>query len=325
MSSTQATIPSDKPRIGVSACLLGDEVRFDGGHKRDAFLTDILAPHVEFVRVCPEVEVGMGTPRETLRLVRNRARRVRMITTRTQIDHTDAMIEWARRRLRQLAAERLSGYILKKDSPSCGMEHVKVFNGAGLAHRNGRGIFAEALMTAYPALPVEEEGRLADPVLRENFIERIFAYQRLLAFFGGRWTRVSLVAFHAAHKMSLLAHSATAYSELGRRVAAAGSTPREVVRKQYETRFMRALSIVSTTRRHTKVLMHMAGYLEKVLPVAAREELRLCIETYSHGLVPLLVPLTLVRHHARAHQVTYLAGQTYLEPHPRELVLRNHV
>ena len=320
----EVTVPL-KPRIGVSACLLGDEVRFDGGHKRDLFLTDILSPHVEFVRVCPEVEVGMGTPRETLRLVRSGAGSIRMVTTRTLVDHTDAMKRWARRRLQQLATENLSGYILKKDSPSCGMERVKVFGDSGIPQRNGRGIFADALMMAFPALPVEEEGRLHDPRLRENFIERIFTYQRLRDFFTGRWTVAGLIAFHTAHKMTLFAHSPATYTKLGRVVAAAGSTPRAVLRHQYESGIMRALTVVATARRHTNVLMHMAGHLKKRLDAAAKRELLESIDDYRRGLLPLVVPQTLMRHHVRTHGVAYLTNQTYLDPHPRELMLRNHV
>ena len=193
-----------RPRIGISACLLGDEVRFDGGHKRDPFLTDVLAPHVEWVRVCPEVEVGMGTPRETLRLTRAEDGRIRMVTTRTGIDHTDSMSRWSRVRLQELAGEELSGYVLKKDSPSCGMERVKVYTPGGMPEKNGRGIFADALLQRLPNLPVEEEGRLSDPRLRENFIERVFAYLRLRQLFSGRWTVGGLVAFHTSHKMTLL-------------------------------------------------------------------------------------------------------------------------
>jgi len=318
-------IGSSKPRIGVSACLLGDEVRFDGGHKRDTFLTGVLAPHVEFVRVCPEVEVGMGTPRETLRLVRGGDGALRMLTTRTGIDHTEAMRRWAKKRLRELVAEDLSGYILKKDSPSCGMERVKVFGAGAMPERTGRGIFADALIAAFPELPVEEEGRLTDPRLRENFVERIFTYKRLRDFFRGRWTAAGLVAFHTAHKMALLAHGTTAYTELGRIVAAAGSTPRETLRREYESRFMRAMAIVATPRRHTNVLMHMAGHLKKLLDGRAKQELLRSIDDYRQGLLPLVVPLTLLRHHVGAHQVAYLANQTYLDPHPRELMLRNHV
>ena len=311
-------------RIGISACLLGEEVRFDGGHKRDSFLTDVLGPHVEFVPVCPEVEMGLGTPRETLRLVRQ-GTSLRMITTRTSIDHTDAMTGWASTRLDTLDHEDLSGYVLKKDSPSCGMERVKTYSDQGLPRRDGRGLFAAALMERMPLLPVEEEGRLTDPVLRENFIERVFAYRRLQDLFRSRWTVGALVAFHTAHKMSLLAHSTTAYNQLGRLVAAAQRVPRAELREQYAARFMQTLKAPATRARHTNVLQHMAGHLKKLIDGASRAELAACIDEYRRGLVPLVVPLTLIRHHVRLHHIEYLQGQTYLEPHPRELMLRNHV
>ena len=299
----------ERPRIGISACLLGDEVRFDGGHKRDPFLTDVLGPHVEWVRVCPEVEVGMGTPRETLRLVRDGDSPVRMMTTRTGVDHTAAMERWSRRRLEELADEDLSGYVLKKDSPSCGMERVKVFGSGGMPQRNGRGIFAAALLERFPNLPVEEEGRLSDPVLRENFIERVFAYRRLRGFFAPRWTVGGLVAFHTAHKMTLLSHSTTNYRQLGQLVAAAARMPREALRSDYETQFMSTLRIPATTRRHTNVLMHMAGHLKKLLDPASKAELVATIDEYRRGLVPLIVPLTLLRHHVRVHDVATCRGR----------------
>ena len=310
-------------RIGISACLLGEEVRFDGGHKRDQFLTTILGPHVEFVPVCPEVEMGLGTPRETLRLVRQ-GRGLRMITTRTSIDHTDSMNRWATKRLGALEKENLSGYVLKKDSPSCGMERVKTYGEEG-PQRNGRGLFAAALLNRLPLLPVEEEGRLSDPTLRENFIERVFAYRRLKDLFCGRWTTGGLVAFHTIHKMSLLAHSTSAYTELGRLVARAAETPRADLRAAYESLFMRTLAIPATRARHTNVLQHMAGHFKNVLDDEARRELAETIDEYRRGMVPLVVPLTLIRHHVRRQRIGYLAGQVYLEPHPRELMLRNHV
>jgi uncharacterized protein YbgA (DUF1722 family)/uncharacterized protein YbbK (DUF523 family) len=310
-------------RIGISACLLGQEVRFDGGHKRDAFLTEVLAPHVQWVPVCPEVEVGMGTPRETLRLVAENGH-VRMITTRTAVDYTDAMNDWARPRVDALAGEDLDGYVLKKDSPSCGMERVKVYGSSG-AVRNGRGLFAAALLARLPLLPVEEEGRLSDARLRENFIERVFAYRRLKDLFSGRWTQGSLVRFHTAHKMSLLSHSTTAYQALGRLVANGTQLSKAHLREQYETLFMTTLSLPATTRRHTNVLTHMAGHLKNRVDAASRQELVESIDEYRKGLVPLVVPLTLIAHHVRVHAIDYLAGQVYLQPHPRELMLRNHV
>ena len=237
-------MPDSRIRIGISACLLGDEVRFDGGHKRDLFLIDILGPHVEWVRVCPEVEVGLGIPREPIRLVRA-ASGIRMITTRTGIDHTDAMTRWARRRVEALADEDLCGYVLKKDSPSCGMERVKVYAPAGGAARDGRGLFAAALIAAMPVLPVEEEGRLSDPRLRENFIERVFAYRRMKDLFAARWTAGDVVRFHTAHKMALLAHSTGAYQELGSRVARVADLPRREFRDAYERLFMETLARVT--------------------------------------------------------------------------------
>ena len=313
----------NRPRIGISSCLLGDEVRFDGGHKRDTFLTRVLDPYVEWVRVCPEVEVGMGVPRETLRLVRVNGD-TRMITTRTGVDHTDSMRAWAAKRTKALAGMDLRGYVLKKDSPSCGFERVKVFGDAGGA-RVGVGTYAEVLKARFPSLPIEDEGRLTDPNLRENFIERVFAYDRLRALFDGRWTQSSLVAFHTAHKMALLAHSTTAYQEVGRLVAGGTKLSRADLQRQYEDLFMRTLAKPSTVKRHTNVLMHMAGHLKNILDQDSKIELTGCIDEYRRGLVPLVVPVTLLRHYVRLHRIEYLAGQTYLEPHPRELMLRNHV
>jgi uncharacterized protein YbgA (DUF1722 family)/uncharacterized protein YbbK (DUF523 family) len=310
-------------RIGISACLLGQEVRFDGGHKKDAFLTDVLAPHVKWVPVCPEVEVGMGTPRETLRLVRQNGG-IRMLTTRSLVDHTDPMNAWARRRVEALAREDLDGYVLKKDSPSCGMERVKVYGSDGPGMRDGRGLFAEALMRRLPLLPVEEEGRLLDPRLRDSFIERVFAYRRLKDLFASKWSIGTLVRFHTAHKMSLLSHSTTAYREIGRLVAEGAQLSRSELRGRYEELFMTTLARPATTRRHTNVLSHMAGHLKDKLDAASRQELVGAIEEYRQGFVSLVVPLSLISHHVRVHAVDYLAGQVYLQPHPRELMLRNY-
>jgi uncharacterized protein YbbK (DUF523 family)/uncharacterized protein YbgA (DUF1722 family) len=312
--------PTRPPRIGISACLLGDEVRFDGGHKRDAFLTDVLTPYVEWVRVCPEVEVGMGTPRETLRLIRDESGSVRLVTTRTAIDHTDSMIEWSHRRLDRLESEHLSGYVLKKDSPSCGMEYVKVFGPDGIPQLNGRGIFAEALLSRVPHLPVEDEGRLADPSVREHFIERVFAYQRLKTCFNGTWTNETLAAFHAAHEMTLLSHSAVVYRQLARVLARAVSD-REQLRNEYERGFMAAVSIAPTRRRHARVLMRMAGVIEPYLEPGTLADVRDRIDDYLQDRVALIMPLTRIRDHARTHAVTALMRQTYLEFRPRELRL----
>jgi uncharacterized protein YbgA (DUF1722 family)/uncharacterized protein YbbK (DUF523 family) len=326
MSSETAAPPI---RIGISACLLGEEVRFDGGHKRDRFLTDVLGRHVEWVPVCPEVGMGLGTPRETLRLVRDskQGTGLRMVTTRTGVDHTDGMNKWSRRRLDALAREEvdLCGYVLKKDSPSCGMERVKTYGAGGMPERNGVGLYAAALMQKFPSLPIEEEGRLCDPRLRENFIERVFAFRRLKTLFVSGWTVGQLVAFHTRHKMALLAHSTTRYQALGRLVAGARPSTKRELRDAYERLFMETLSLMATPGRHTNVLTHMAGHLKKQLDAGSKQELTQAIESYRQGLVPLVVPLTLLKHHVRVHGVDYLASQSYLDPDPRELMLRNHV
>ncbi len=318
------TVPPRPVRIGISACLLGAQVRFDGGHKRDPFLTDTVGRFVEWVPVCPEVECGLGTPRPTMRLVRN-DEGVRLLTIKDGVDLTARMEQFAQRRARQLAPEKLSGYVFKKDSPSCGLERVKVYGAHGVPERTGRGLFAAALLDRFPDLPAEEEGRLSDPRLRENFIERVFAYARLRDLLESRWTIGGLVKFHTAHKLMLMAHSPDAYRQLGRLVASAAGLPRAEVAHRYTRQFMAALTIVATPRRHVNVLQHMAGYFSDRLDAASRRELNDAIEDYRKGLVPLIVPITLMRHHVRVHDVSYLQGQLYLEPHPKELMLRNHV
>ena len=311
-------------RIGISSCLLGQKVRFDGGHKRDAFLVDTFGPYVEWVDACPEVECGMTTPREAIRLVRDGAG-VKLVGVKSGTDHTARMKEYAAPRVEKLAGERLDGYILKKDSPSCGMERVKIYEPGGVPARTGRGLFAEALIARFPLLPVEEEGRLSDPRLRENFVERVFAHRRLQELFAGRWTIGALVRFHTAHKLTLLAHSPRGYADLGRLVARAADVPRADLRRQYEQGFMRALTALATAKRHANVLQHMLGYFRRALDDASRAELAGAIADYQGGLVPLIVPITLMRHHVRRCEVAYLAGQVYMEPHPKELMLRNHV
>jgi len=309
-------------RVGISSCLLGSAVRFDGGHKRDAFLTGTFGRLVEWVPVCPEVECGLGTPRESMRLVR-KDDAVRLVTVRAAVDLTDRMEAFARRRVAQLASEGLCGYVLKKDSPSCGLERVKVYGAHGTAWRSGRGLFASVLVERFPCLPVEEEGRLSDPRLRENFVERVFAYSRLRALFSSSWSAADVVRFHTAHKLMLLAHSPQAYQRLGRLVARVRGVPAEVFERLYTEAFMAALSVIATPGRHTNVLQHMAGYFDKRLDRESKAELLASIEDYRLQLVPLVVPITMLRHYLRIHAVPYLAGQVYVEPHPRELKLRN--
>jgi uncharacterized protein YbgA (DUF1722 family)/uncharacterized protein YbbK (DUF523 family) len=309
-------------RLGVSACLLGQNVRYDGGHKKDDFLTGLLAKFVEFVPVCPEVELGLGTPRETIRLQRD-GELVRLVAPKSGKDHTESMRRLAERRVRELARLDLCGYVLKKDSPSCGMERVRVWGGR-TPSRDGRGAFAAVLLARLPLLPVEEEGRLHDLALRENFVERVFGYRRLKDLFQLRWTIGELVTFHAAEKLLLLAHHPGAYRKLGGVVARAKGSPRAALAEAYGAGYMAALSTPASRGRHANVLQHMAGYLKGLATADDRHELAASIEEYRRGLVPLVVPVTLVRHHVRRHGIAYLAGQRYLEPHPKELMLRNH-
>jgi uncharacterized protein YbgA (DUF1722 family)/uncharacterized protein YbbK (DUF523 family) len=313
-----------RPRLGVSACLLGHEVRYDGGHKRDRFLTDTLARWVDWVPVCPEVELGLGTPRETIRLEGD-PDAPRLVATKTRADHTLAMTRLARARAEQLAGQDLSGYVLKKDSPSCGMERVRVYGGRGVPARRGVGLFARALMERLPLLPVEEEGRLNDPTLRENFVERLFAYARWKSLVAARPTRADLVRFHTVHKLQLLAHEPEAYRRLGRLVARVAARPLRNGLAAYGREFMETLRVLATPRRHANVLEHMLGFFSKEIDADARAEVVDAIADHRRGSAPLVVPLTLVRHHVRRLRVEYLAQQTYLDPHPKELMLRNHV
>lgn len=323
----------DRLRLGVSACLLGEKVRFDGGHKRDAFLNDTLGPFVEWVPVCPEVEIGLGIPRDTLRLVGEEAA-PRLVVQETGEDLTARMRRYAEERTEALAGLGLHGYVLKRASPSCGLFRVRVHHDRGMPAAGGRGLFAAALVSRLPMLPVEEEGRLTDAAIRENFIERIFAAARWQAFLARTPRPRDLVVFHAAHKFAVLAHSPAHYARLGRLVAGAGERPhdghgtgrlRRPRAAEYGELFMEALAVRATRTRHVNVLQHLAGFFKKQLPAGERAELAEVIEEYRRGLLPLIVPITLVRHHVRRFEVAYLADQVYLSPHPKELMLRNHV
>lgn len=311
-------------RVGISACLLGRKVRYDGGHKHSRYITDLLGDHFRFVPVCPELEVGMGVPRDTLHL-QGEPEAPRMLVTKTGEDWTDRMNRWSAGKLRKMEKLDLCGFLLKKDSPSCGMERVKVKTDKGMPVRKGQGLFAAALMKAHPHLPMEEEGRLNDSVLRENFIERVFAYRRVKDLFAGRWSRGAVVEFHAAHKYQILAHSPKHYKQMGQLVAAVKRHKPAEFRDLYTALFMEALAVKATVRRNVNVLQHITGYLRDVLGEAERADLRAVIEDYRAMLVPLVVPVTLLRHHVQMQDLDYIRNQTYLKPHPKELMLRNHV
>ena len=319
----QPNDPVSSIRIGVSACLLGQPVRYDGGHKADPFILQTLGRYFSWVPVCPEVEIGLGTPRETLRLVGDAAA-PNLVATLSGKDHTTAMRDFAARRLGQLAALGLHGYILKKDSPSCGMMGVPVYGPSGRSRRNGRGLFAEALTVRLPLLPVEEEGRLAHPRLREHFVERVFALRRWCDFLASHRSPGDLVRFHARHKLSLMAHSRPHYQELGRMVARCGEGLTEESLKAYGDLCMLAFKVPTTRRKHANVLSHVQGYLKRRLGKGEKAALAACIDDYRQGRVALTAPLDLLRDHFRRFPCPYVETQTYLNPYPAELMRLLH-
>lgn len=311
-------------RIGVSLCLLGERCRWNGDHKLDRYILHTLGRYFEFVACCPEFEIGLGAPRETLRLVA-KPQGIRLVTTKTGVDYTDAMLEYSRRMVELYAKLGISGYILKKDSPSCGMERMKVYNDKGMAEKTGTGIYAGILLERFPHLPIEEEGRLHDPRLRENFLERVFAHDRLCSLFAGNWNRGRLVAFHTAEKLLLMAHDPNGYRELGRLVAQAKGMDREELQAAYYATYMNTMRKLATKGRHVNVLQHMMGYLRDDLSEAARNDIQTAILDYRSDLVPLIVPITLIRHYVHLFGIEYLIGQHYLQPSPKELALRSYV
>jgi len=311
-------------KLGVSTCLLGEKVRFDGGHKHNRYVTQTLGQFFDFVPVCPESECGLGIPREAMRLVGD-VSRPRLITNKTHIDHTDRMRSWSEQRLRALEKEDLCGFIFKKDSPSSGLHRVKVYNDKGQPVKNGRGLFAAAFTQRFPRIPVEEEGRLNDSVLRENFIERVFAMKRWRDALQRKQTVGNLVDFHTREKLFIMAHSQKHYREMGRLVAAGKKFKPVDLYHRYEVLLFKALDLKGTVSKNTNVLMHILGYFKKQLSADEKQEVLELIQNYRSGHMPLIVPVTLMNHFVRKYRQPYLATQTYLNPHPVELQLRNHV
>lgn len=312
-----------KIRLGVSSCLLGNHVRYDGGHQHDRFLTATLGQYVDYVPVCPEVECGLATPRESMRLVGDPAK-PRLVTSRTGVDYTDQMKNWATAKLQELALLDLDGFVFKRMSPSSGMERVKVYSEEGMPSNKGVGIFAGMFMAHFPNLPVEEDGRLNDPLLRENFIQRIFVHRRWRELLATAKRRGGLVDFHTSHKLLLLSHNEKDYREMGRLVAKAKDLSIKELFDQYEALLMNALKKKSTIKKHSNVLSHVFGYFKKDLTSLEKEEVLEVFEQYQQGLIPLIVPLTLMKFFAKKCKQEYLANQHYLDPHPLELKLLNH-
>ncbi|OGP69076.1 MAG: hypothetical protein A2169_02575, partial [Deltaproteobacteria bacterium RBG_13_47_9] len=307
-----------------SACLLGKKVRYDGGHKLDRFLMETLGQFVNYIPVCPEVECGLPVPRESMHL-KGDPEAPRLVTTRSQQDMTDRMVQWAKKRVVELEKEDLCGFIFKSDSPSSGMERIRVYNEKGIPVKKGIGIFAHIFREQFPLLPAEDEGRLHDPKLRENFIERIFTLKRWRTILSKKESRGNLVAFHTTHKLLILSHSPKHYQSAGKLVAQAKELSLKVVYREYQRLLMESLELRTTPKKHVNVLMHMMGYFKEQLSSDEKQELLETIDHYRKEDIPLIVPITLIKHYVRKYNQPYLKQQVYLNPHPIELQLRNHV
>lgn len=314
-----------KIKLGVSSCLLGEEVRYDAGHKHNTYINKTLATYFDFISVCPEVGCGLPIPRPAMRLIGD-SLNPRLITTHTKEDYTDQMKVFCQNKVKELAQEDLCGFIFKKDSPSSGLYRVKIYSENGTSVRSGRGIFARYFTEEYPLLPIEEEGRLSDPDLRENFIESVFYYRRWKDFLQDEPSIAKLMDFHAQHKLLFMSHSPEFLRQLGRLTANAFSrNDLNQVLKEYEEISMKAMRLQATVKKHVNVLMHIMGYFKKELTSDEKKELLSIIDQYHQSFVPLIVPLTLLKHYVRKFNEPYLIKQIYLNPHPSELMLRNHV
>jgi uncharacterized protein YbgA (DUF1722 family)/uncharacterized protein YbbK (DUF523 family) len=316
---------TSKIQVGISSCLLGNSVRYDGGHKRNRYITDTLSNYFQFVPVCPEVECGLPVPREAMRLV-GEMDSPRLLTVRSGVDHTKRMRDFCDRKVAELKEADLCGFIFKSNSPSSGLFRVKVYHPAGYSSiRKGRGLFAAAMAEHFPLLPMEEEGRLQDARLRENFIERVFSYQRWQDFLSDKPDYKKLIIFHTRQKLLIMAHSPRHYSLMGKLVASGKSLPRRELFSSYEALYMDALSNFSTVKKNTNVLQHIMGYFKTNITADEKAELLEVIGAYKESLVPLTVPLTLINHYVRKYDAAYLKKQVYLSPHPSQLMLRGHI
>lgn len=314
----------EKIKIGISSCLLGEKVRYDGGHKWDRYITDTLGQFFEWVPVCPEVEYGLPVPREAMHLI-GTPDSPHLVTVRTGIDHTEDMLEWVAKKLKKLGKEELCGFIFKSRSPSSGISGVKVYTSSGMPGKKGAGIFGGAFTRHFPIIPVIDDGRLHNLSLRENFIERVFVYRRWKEFLKKGGSVRDLISFHTEHKLIILSHSPKHFSALGQLIAAATKFKLDDLLSEYIRLLMEGLSLIATLKKNTDVLLHIMGYFKKHLSSDDKQELLEVIELYHKGYVPLIVPITLIKHYIRTFDALYLKRQYYLNPHPIELMLRNHV
>ncbi|WP_299494518.1 DUF523 and DUF1722 domain-containing protein [uncultured Shewanella sp.] len=314
------TPTKNKMKVGISACVMGQNVRFDGGHKRSTFCTQQLSEFVQFKPICPEVAVGLPTPRKSIRQI-DKDGLITLSRPDGSQDVTQAVTQYGK----DIAntATDIAGFIFCAKSPTCGMERVKVYhhNGQG-SSATGVGLFAEQIMQANPALPVEESGRLNDPILRENFITRIFTYQKWLTLTASGLSKHKLIAFHSQLKYLVLSHHLESYQQLGQLLGMQSHLPIDVLAKQYIHQLMEGLRHIATKKSHTNTLQHLQGYFKQYLTPSRRAELSDAIMSYRKGIAPLLVPLTLIKHYLLEFPNDYLSQQAYLNPHPETLKLR---
>jgi uncharacterized protein YbgA (DUF1722 family)/uncharacterized protein YbbK (DUF523 family) len=310
-------------RLGISGSLLGDSVLNKGKYKGDRFVKDTLGQFVEYVPVYPEEGCGLEEVWEALRLEGD-VRAPRLKNPESGEDLTERVVRWARHKAKELEGENLCGFVLKSRSPISGMERVHVYADDGSRRKDGVGLFASILMDHFPLLPLEEDGRLHDPGLRENFIERIFVFKRWREMPTKGRKIGGLVDFHTRHKLLILAHSPQHARSLGKLVAKAKEMAPADLYAQYVSLLMEACRLKATVRKHTNVFHHLMGYFKKQLSADEKQELLEVIGGYHQGILPLIVPITLMNHYVRKYDEPYLKKQVYLEPHPVELKLRNH-
>lgn len=309
-------------QVGISSCLIGHKVRFDGGHKQSKYCKDVLADYFDYQPICPEMAIGLGTPRRAIRLIREQEL-IRVVASDGSFDVTDKLTNFAAQTSANL--NHLSGYIFCAKSPSCGMERVTVYQGdSNNGQRDGVGVFAAQVMKNNPLLPVEEDGRLNDPLLRENFITRVLAYHQWKTLVDSEVTMAKLIEFHSQHKYLLMAHSAKRYYQLGPMLGGTGKLAEDIA-PQYIRLFMETLACLPNRKSHSNTLSHLQGYFKRHLDSAQRVDLADIIEQYREGLIPLMAPLTLINHYLKIYPDPYLEKQAYLHPHPKQLKLRyNH-
>lgn len=311
-----------KIKIGVSSCLLGEKVRHDGGSKKQNFITDVLSHYFEFIPTCPEVDIGLGVPRPTIHLIKD-PKSPRLVFTKDHSrDITEKMTRYSKKRCKQL--NDVCGYIFKKNSPTCGPD-VKVYQNVPKPPKMGKGIFFNTFCEQYPLIPVLDEGRLNDPMLRENLIERIYLFSRWQGMVSSGVTAKKLVDFHTRHKLALMAHNVSAYKRLGQLIAQLDKKFIKPQAENYIHELMQAFKLMASNKKVSNVLYHCLGYLKKDITAKDKHELTNQIEQYRQGKLPVIVPITLLKHHFMHYPNDYMAQQTFLNPYPDELMLRNRI